>query len=47
MGAYATFDAAAKRVATLRHYGRWPGIIGHHDGTYSLTWDPGWAVSRI
>jgi hypothetical protein len=38
---YPTFEAAERRVATLRQSGVWPGILGPYpDGGYRLTYDP-------
>lgn len=45
-GPYATFTDAARRVDALKQQGRWPGIVQHADGTYSLTWDPAEAAVK-
>lgn len=41
MTIYITFDAAQRRVETLKQSGIWPGIRCHADGTYTLTYNPG------
>jgi hypothetical protein len=38
---YPTYEAAERRVETLKQQGIWPGIAGPlPDGGYRLTYDP-------
>lgn len=46
MGRYSNFAEAARRVESLKKLGHWPGIICHRDGSFSLTWDPGYTATR-
>jgi hypothetical protein len=46
-GPYATEDDAQRRVNALRQHGTWPGTVRHPDGTYSLTYDPGFTVRGL